>query len=325
VGTGASAIQLGPAIQPEVERMHLFQRTPPWVVPMPDREVSGRLKRLYRRLPITQKIGRAFVYALREPVVIGMAFAQPLMKLGEALSRFHLRRQVADPELRRRLTPDYTLGCKRMLLSNDWFPALAADNVEVVTEGVERVTEHGVVATDGSERSVDAIVFATGFTPTEPPISRQLRGADGRTLAEAWDGAPEAYLGTTVTGFPNLFLMYGPNTNLGHNSIVYMLESQFEYLVRALRAMRERGLGRLEVREDVQREFNQGVQRRLKRTVWNAGRCASWYLDEDGENPVMWSDFTFRFRRLAKAFDLAEHRVAARVDAPASREATTAG
>jgi cation diffusion facilitator CzcD-associated flavoprotein CzcO len=314
VGTGASAIQIGPRIQPEVERMYVFQRTPPWVVPLPDRPVGERLQRLYRRFPMLQKASRGFDYALREPIVIAMAFVKPLLKLGEALSRYHLRRQVPDPELRRRLTPDYVLGCKRLLLSSDWYPALAEPNVEVVTEGVEEVRERGVVASDGVEREVDAIVFATGFTPTEPPIARRLRGSDGRTLAEAWEGAPEAYLGTTVAGFPNLFLIYGPNTNLGHNSIVYMLESQYEYLLRALRAMRERGLGRLEVREDVQRSFNERVQKRLKGTVWNAGRCASWYLDENGENPIMWSDFTFRFRRLARGFDLGEHHVAARVE-----------
>ena len=326
VGTGASAIQAGPVIQREAERLHVFQRTPPWVVPMPDREVGEGRKRLFRRFPLAQKVHRAYLYAVREPIVIAMAFARPLLKLGETLSRVHLRRQVPDPALRRRLTPDYALGCKRLLLSNDWYPALAADNVEVLDEGVQEVHGRTVVGSDGSQREVDAIVFATGFTPTEPPIAHALRGPDGRTLAEAWDGAPEAYLGTTVSGFPNLFLIYGPNTNLGHNSIVYMLESQFEYLVRALRAMSERGLGRIEVRRDVQRRFNESVQRRLKKTVWNAGRCASWYLDEDGENPIMWSDFTFRFRALARRFDLDAHHVAARAgDAPARAAATRAG
>jgi cation diffusion facilitator CzcD-associated flavoprotein CzcO len=320
VGTGATAVQLVPRLQPEVERMYVFQRTPPWVVPLFDRAVSDRLKRLYRGFPVAQKLARGVVYCLREPMVIAMGIAPKLAKLLEAVARFQLRRQVSDPDLRGALTPDYVAGCKRALLTNDWYPALTARNVELVTEGLEEIQGRTLRGSGGTEREVDAIVFAIGFTPTDPPIAHRVRGAEGRTLAEAWEGAPEAYLGTTVAGFPNLFFMYGPNTNLGHNSIIYMLESQYEYLLRAMRTMRERGLGRLEVREDVQRAFNEDVQKRLKNTVWNAGRCASWYLDDEGENPIMWSDFTFRFRHLARRFELGEHHVAARRE-PAARVA----
>ncbi len=287
--------------------------------------MSDRLRRLYGWLPPLQKAARGAVYALREPFAIGMALEPRLMKLAEAVSRLHLRRQVTDPELRRRLTPDYVIGCKRMLLTNDWYPALTAPNVELMTEGLEEIRGNTIVGSDGSQREVDAIVFATGFSPTDPPIAHALHGPDGRTLAEVWGGSPQAYRGTTVAGFPNLFLLYGPNTNLGHNSIVYMLESQFEYVMRALRAVRERGLGRIEVREEVQRRYNEDVQRRLRGTVWKAGRCASWYLDEDGENSVMWSDFTFRFRRLARAFELADHHVGPRVDAPAATQRSLVG
>ena len=325
VGTGATAVQLVPRLQPEVERLYVLQRTPPWVLPLLDRAVGDRLKRLYRAVPAAQDVARGFVYSLREPLAVPMAIAPKLAKLLEAVSRAHLRRQVRDRELRRTLTPDYVVGCKRMLLTNAWYPALTSANVELITEGLEEIRGRILVGSHGTEREVDAIIFATGFTPTDPPIAHALRGTDGRTLAEAWDGSPQAYLGTTVAGFPNLFFMYGPNTNLGHNSIIYMLESQYEYLMRAMRAMRDRGLGRIEVREDVQRAFNEGVQRRLKSTVWNSGRCASWYLDADGENPVMWSDFTFRFRRLAKGFDLDEHHVAARARDGAGREPTAVG
>lgn len=325
IGTGATAVQLVPRLQPVVERLYVFQRTPPWVLPLFDRAVGDRLKRLYRAVPAVQDLARGAVYSLREPMVVAMARVPRLAKLFEAVSRLHLRRQVGDPELRRRLVPDYVAGCKRLLLTNAWFPALVEPNVELVTEGLKEIRGKTLVGSDGTEREVDTLVFATGFSPTDPPIAHALRGPDGRTLAEVWDGSPEAYLGTTVAGFPNLFFIYGPNTNLGHNSIIYMLESQFEYLVRALRAMRERGLGRLEVREDVQRTFNEGVQRSLKNTVWNAGRCASWYLDDDGENPIMWSDFTFRFRRLAKDFDLRQHHVAARVEERSGREPAAVG
>jgi len=309
VGTGASAVQVVPRIQPEVEKLYVYQRTPPWVAPLLDRAVSDGLKRFYRRAPRAQKLARGAVYWLREPMVVGMALVPKLMKAWEAYSKLHLRRQVRDPDLRRRLTPNYVIGCKRILFSNRWYPALTAPNTEVITEALESVRGRTLVAADGSEREVDVIVIATGFSPTDPAIAHQLRGADGRTLAETWDGSPEAYRGTTVSGFPNLFLMYGPNTNLGHSSIVFMLESQYRYLLKAMRAMRDGGLGRLEVRKDVQRAYNEEVQRRLKGSVWNAGRCASWYLDDDGENAVMWSDFTWRFRRLADSFELDEHEV----------------
>jgi cation diffusion facilitator CzcD-associated flavoprotein CzcO len=314
VGTGATAVQLVPRLQAQVERLYVFQRTPPWVLPLFDRAVSDRLKRLYRAVPLLQELARGAVYSLREPMVIAMAVVPQLAKLFEAVSRTQLRLQVRDRELRRRLTPDYVAGCKRLLLTNDWYRALRQTNVELVAEGLEEVRRSTLVGSGRTEREVDAIVFATGFTPTDPPIAHRLRAADGRTLSEAWEGGPEAYRGTMVAGFPNLFLMYGPNTNLGHNSIVYMLESQYRYLLGAMRAMRRQGLGRVEVRHDVQRVYNDDVQRRLEGSVWNDGRCASWYLDANGENRIMWSDFTFRFRALARRFRIEEHRVAPRVE-----------
>jgi len=307
VGTGATAIQIVPRLQPDVDRMYVFQRTPPWVLPHNDREISPRLQRLYARRPRLQQLSRAGVYALREFLVLPLAVTPKLGKLMELIAARQRRKEISDPELRREVTPDYAIGCKRILLTSDWYPALDQPNVELVTAGLEAVEGNTLVASDESRHEVDAIIFATGFSPTDPPIAHQVRGPDGRTLHESWDGAPEAYLGATVAGFPNMFLLYGPNTNLGHNSIVYMIESQLRYVLGALRAARERGIGRLEVRRDVQRGYNEDIQRRLKDTVWNAGRCASWYLDDRGENPVMWPDFTFRFRRLASRFELDEH------------------
>jgi cation diffusion facilitator CzcD-associated flavoprotein CzcO len=262
---------------------------------------------VYAALPALQAAARGGVWTLREGLVVPLAIAPALARVVALVAAAQRRAQIPDPELRRRVTPDYVIGCKRILLTNKWYPALAEPNVELVTEGVERIDGNELVASDGSRHEVDAIVFATGFSPTDPPIAHGLRGPDGRTLHEAWAGSPEAYLGASVAGFPNLFLLYGPNTNLAHSSIVYMLESQLRYVMSALRAVRERGIERIEVRREVQRAYNADLQRRLKGTVWNAGRCASWYLDADGENPIMWSDFTFRFRRLASRFDLDEH------------------
>jgi cation diffusion facilitator CzcD-associated flavoprotein CzcO len=310
VGTGASAIQIGPRIQPLVSTLSIFQRTPPWVVPHLDRPIGPLLRRVYRRLPALQRLARGTVYALHEVVAPAMTFAPSLMKGHELLARGQLRRQVSDPELRARLRPGYAIGCKRMLLSNAWYPIFEQPGVELVTDGIEEVREHSIVTAGGREHELDAIVLATGFTPADPPIARRLHGRGGGTLTDAWAGSPQAYLGTTVAGFPNLFLLYGPNLNLGHSSIVYMLESQIRYLVEALRDMRARDLATVEVRAEAQAAWNAEVQRRLGHSVWNNGGCASWYLDRNGRNSIMWPGFTFDFRRRTRRFDPAAYHAA---------------
>jgi cation diffusion facilitator CzcD-associated flavoprotein CzcO len=305
LGTGATAVQIAPRIQPKVAKLTVFQRTPPWVLPHPDREIAERQKRLYGRLPLMQKLSRAAIYTLREGYVLGMVLQPRLLKIPEAVAKRHMRRQVKDPQLREKLTPKYAIGCKRILLSEDWYPTITAPNAELVTDRIERVEGSTIVTADGARRTVDSIVLATGFNPTDPPIARRLKQADGRTLAETWQGSPQAYVGTTVAGFPNLFLLYGPNLNLGHSSIVYMLESQIHYVMEALRAMGER----LEVRRDVQDAWNDYVQQRLAGTVWDTGGCSSWYLDANGRDSVMWPDFTFRYRRRVSQFDPNDYRL----------------
>ncbi|TQF74947.1 NAD(P)/FAD-dependent oxidoreductase [Rhodococcus spelaei] len=303
VGTGASAVQFVPEIVDAAERVTVFQRTPAWVIPRPDRTLTRVEKWLYRRIPLTQKAVRASVYAYRETYVVGMTKAPQVLKASELMARAHLRRQVPGRDLRRKLTPGYRITCKRVLLSNDWLRTLARPDVEVVDSGLTRVTERGVVDGSGAERVVDVIIFATGFSPTEPPVASQLRGRDGRTLAAHWSGSPAAYLGTTIAGFPNLFMMYGPNTNLGHSSIVYMLESQAAYIDGALAHLASGDAVGLEVRPEVQARYNTSISGLLRRTVWNTGGCASWYLDSNGRNSVMWPTFTFRFRARTKRFD----------------------
>jgi cation diffusion facilitator CzcD-associated flavoprotein CzcO len=305
LGTGATAVQIAPRIQPKVARLSVFQRTPPWVLPHPDREITERQKRLYQRVPLMQKLSRAAIYTVREGYVLGMVLQPRLLKIPETVAKMHMRRQVKDPALREKLTPKYSIGCKRILLSDDWYPTITAPNAELVTDRIERVDGDAIVTADGARREVDSIILATGFHPTDPPIARRLRDADGRTLAETWQGSPQAYVGTTVAGFPNLFLLYGPNLNLGHSSIVYMLESQIGYVMQALRAMGDR----LEVRRDVQEEWNRELQERLAGTVWDTGGCSSWYLDANGRDSVMWPDFTFRYRRRVSEFDPGEYVV----------------
>ncbi|BCJ29261.1 flavin-containing monooxygenase [Actinocatenispora sera] len=303
IGTGASAIQFVPRIAEEVEHLTVFQRTPPWIIPRNDRPISALEHWLYEHLPPTRLAARAGIYTARETLAVGMTLRPRLLDAVAAMARGHLQRQVADPALRERLLPDYRIGCKRILLSNDFYPALARDNVELVTEGIERIEPHAVRTADGVDHPVDTIVFGTGFEATRPPVADAVTGRDGARLADAWADGMTAYRGTTVAGFPNLFLLIGPNTGLGHNSMIYIIESQLNYLVTALSKMDEHGIVAVEVDAGAQHAYNEGLQRRLDGTVWNTGGCASWYLDANGRNTTLWPSFTWRFRQLTRRFD----------------------
>jgi cation diffusion facilitator CzcD-associated flavoprotein CzcO len=305
VGTGASAVQFVPEIQPLVARLHVFQRTPPWVMPRTERAFTERERRLFRRFPALQRAERASIYAFRELFVFGFRHLRASRLIRRVALR-HLARAVADPALRDKLTPRYDIGCKRILVSNDYLPALTRPNVELVTEAVAEVREHSVVGADGTERAVDAIIFGTGFRVTDQPLAAHVRGRDGVTLDETWKGSPRAHLGTTVAGFPNLFILLGPNTGLGHTSVVYMIEAQIEFLMSALGYMERRGVATLEPRPEAQAAFVGEIERRLEGTVWNSGGCASWYLDRTGRNSTIWPDFTWRFRRRVARLDPAE-------------------
>ena len=314
IGTGASAIQFVPAIQPQVASLTLFQRTPPWVLPHRNRRITRGERALYRRMPAAQKFVRGLVYWSREAFVTSMLRNGRTLENMEKLARKHLHDSVPDPELRARLTPDYRPGCKRLLPSNDYYPAVAQDNVELVTDKIVRVTSTGIVTADGVEHEVDTIIFGTGFKVTDNPVAYWVRGADGRTLAEHWsEHGMQAYLGTTVPRFPNLYLLAGPNTGIGHTSLVVMIEAQLRYVLRALEVTEQRGAGSLEVRRSVLQAYTDDIQRRASKTVWNTGGCASWYLDDQGRNTTIWPDYTFRFRQRTKRFDPRAYEFAAPV------------
>jgi cation diffusion facilitator CzcD-associated flavoprotein CzcO len=232
-------------------------------------------------------------------------------RLATKLALRQLRAQVPDPALRERLTPRYEIGCKRILPTDEWYPAVTKPNVEVIDQALAEVRPNSVVAADGTEREVDTIIFGTGFHVTDIPIAGMVRGRDGRTLADVWGGSPEAYKGATVAGFPNLFLLVGPNTGLGHNSIVFMIESQVDYVGDALATMRRRGANRLEVRPQAQAGYNAEVQRLTRGTVWVSGGCASYYIDRNGRNSSLWPTFTWPFRRRTREFDEAAYTLAA--------------
>jgi cation diffusion facilitator CzcD-associated flavoprotein CzcO len=225
------------------------------------------------------------------------------MKLVEKIARAHMRKGLGDrQDLLEKVTPDYTIGCKRILPSNKWYPALASDNVELVTDGIKEVTPAGFVTEDGTEREVDAIIFSTGFQVTEMPSSRLVKDGEGRTLREKWSGSPQAHKGTAVAGFPNMFMLLGPNTGLGHSSMVYMAESQIGYVMDALRAMDRQGAHAVELRKDAENAYNEDLHQKLEGTVWNTG-CSSWYVDEKGRNVTLWPDWTFVFRQQTMRFD----------------------
>ena len=307
IGTGASAIQFVPRIQPLVGKLEVFQRTPAWVLPHTDRPITRVERRLYRASSPLQRLNRAVVYFSREWLVLAFTVQKRLMKLPQWLARRHMHRQVPDPELRSKLTPNYMIGCKRILLSNDWYPALTKPNVELVTSPIREVRPSSLVTEDGVEHEVDTIIFGTGFHVTDMPAAERLRGRDGVLLSDVWQGSPQAHLGTAISGFPNLFMLIGPNTGLGHNSMVFMIESQIAYVLDCLGVMEERGLASVEVRPEVQERFNAALQREMRDTVWTAGGCSSWYLDANGRNTTLWPGFTWRFRQITRRFDPAQY------------------
>jgi cation diffusion facilitator CzcD-associated flavoprotein CzcO len=307
VGTGASAIQFIPRIAPQVGSLTVFQRTPPWVMPRRSRPISGLERAVYRTVPGAQRLARTALYWGREAWAVG--FLHPrLNRAAQRLAAAHLHRQVPDPALRARLTPAYVLGCKRVLLSDDYYPALTRDNVEVVGAGIREVRPHAVVTADGVEHPADTIIFGTGFHVTEPPVMRHVRGSGGRMLADAWTPTMRAYLGTMVAGFPNLFLLLGPNTGLGHTSVVLMIESQLHQIVAALRHMRRAGVAAIEPSPEAQRRFTAHLDAKLAGTVWNSGGCASWYLDAHGRNSTIWPGYATGYRLRLRRFRAADYR-----------------
>ena len=309
IGTGASAIQFVPAIQPKVGHLTLFQRTPPWVIPRWDHEIT-RVEHLLLKLPFAEAVVRAALYWMLETRVVG--FRRPrIMKAADRVARWHLKRQVSDDELRRKLTPGYVMGCKRILISDDYYPSLDQPNVDVETEGIERITARGIVTKDGREHEVDTIIFGTGFEVTKPPSAQRLRGRDGRTLAEHWATTMQAYKGTTVPGFPNFVMMTGPNTGLGHNSMVGQIEAQITYVLDCLKTLDERGAKVFEVRADATERYNDWLQRKMEGTVWTAGSCQSWYLDDTGRNTTLWPSYSASFRRATRRFDPEAYELAA--------------
>jgi cyclohexanone monooxygenase len=315
IGTGASAIQIVPEIAEQTAHLDVYQRTAPWVMPRRDRAYTALERFGFKHLPALQRLYRTAIYWGRETFVPGFTVSPKLAAPAKKLALANIEKAISDPRLRQQVTPTFEIGCKRILISNDWYPALARDDVDLVTDPIAKVTAGAVVTRDGVEREVDAIIVATGFYTTEQPIAEHIIGRDGQSLAEHWAGnGMAAYKGTTINGFPNLFQIVGPNTGLGHSSMVFIIESQLAYILDALRSMRDTDTATVEPRPDAQRAWNDDLQRRLRRTVWNTGGCSSWYLDAHGRNTTLWPRTTFTFRRLLSSFDQDKYLTTARAN-----------
>ena len=300
IGTGASAIQIVPQVARRAGRLEVFQRTPPWILSHPDRPIGPAWRALFRALPFTQRVARAAQFVRCEARILPFVYLPKLGRAAERMARRFLEESVPPGALRDALTPSYRIGCKRVLISNDYYPALQRPNVELCTDGIERIDPRGVVTRGGALHELDVLILATGFEAAEAAAPFEVRGRDGLSLDEAWRGGAEAYLGATVHGFPGMYLLVGPNCGLGHNSMILMIESQIAYVASAIAATRI--LGPLEVRREAQERYNRELQARFAGTVWTTG-CNSWYHTRSGKNTTLWPGTTIEFRRRTRRFD----------------------
>ena len=324
IGTGASAIQIVPEVQKVAGHLDVYQRTAPWVIPRNEHHYTAVEKAAFRHVPGLQRAARTAIYWGRELYVPAFTKWPKLAYPAKQAALKNIRKAIKDPELRAKVTPTYEIGCKRILISNAYYPALAADNVDLVTDRIAKVTGNAIVTADGAEREIDVLIVATGFYTTDLPIAHRVTGRTGRRMSDRFaETGSAAYKGTTVPEFPNFFFVVGPNTGLGHSSMVFIIESQVQYIRDAIRTMRVNDYATVEPTEEAFAAWNADVQERMAPTVWSSGGCASWYLDEHGRNTTLWPRSTFVFRGLLHSFDVGKYDVAAPVPTPSATGATT--
>jgi cation diffusion facilitator CzcD-associated flavoprotein CzcO len=311
IGTGASAIQFVPEIAKLAAQVDIYQRSAPWIIPKVDRVYPDWERRLFRRFPARVKAARSGLFAFFEGLTYGFTSRPWVMTPFRWIANAARKRALRDPELRRKATPDYAMGCKRVLFTADWYSTLTRPNVELIQGGVERVTDDGVVGPDGVERPADVIVYGTGFQSHGFVAPMEVRGLEGRELNQVWGVRPEAFLGTTVAGFPNLFILYGPNTNHGSGSVPYTLECQYRYILDAVERLRAGRLRYLDLRPEAQSRWRDEMAERSKRTVWSSGGCRSWYLNEAGQNTNNWPGPWLEFKRRTSRIDPADYEFVA--------------
>jgi cation diffusion facilitator CzcD-associated flavoprotein CzcO len=306
IGTGCSAIQVVPAIQPVVAQLDVYQRSPGWTFPRMDFAYSERAKRLFERFPLLQRLDRAAIFAFNELGAMAMTRRPWALRMFRAVGRHQINKAIKDPELRRKVTPSDEIGCKRVMLTDDWYPALTKPNVELITDPIAAVTERGVRLASSAERPADVLVLATGFQTHGFVAPMEIVGTNGRRLTDEWAGVPRAYLGLSVPGFPNMFLIYGPNTNGGTGSVIYTIEAGINHVIEALRELDRTGAQAISVRRESAREFDYAMRAALQQTVWHTG-CTNWYVDENGNDPNQWPWLWREYRRRTGTLDPAAY------------------
>ncbi len=324
IGSGCSAIQTVPAIQPIVEHLDVYQRSPGWTIPKMDFAYSERTKRLFERFPALQRADRAAVFGFMELAALAMTTQRWLLRPFHAIARRQIKQAIADKRLRAAVTPSDDIGCKRLMLTDEWYPTLTKPNVDLVTDAIAEVTPSGIRLADGSERPADVLVLATGFQSHGFVAPMEILGAAGRTLAEQWDPVPHAYLGTSVPGFPNMFLLYGPNTNGGSGSVIYTIEAAVNHVIVALGALERTHERRIEVRQERAQQFNRQLRAALADTVWHTG-CTNWYVDEDGNDPSQWPWVWSAYRRRTARIEPGDYVLGAPTPAPERASASASG
>jgi cation diffusion facilitator CzcD-associated flavoprotein CzcO len=310
IGTGASSIQFVPRIAEHAEKVELFQRSAPWILPKPDRKIYGLEKALYKYIPGWRLAHRASLYWANEITLRGFLKEKSFIRsIAEWGATKHIHHHIKDEALRKKLTPNFQFGCKRALLSNEYYPALARDNVEVVDTGIERITTTGIIDKQGNAHDVDVIIWGTGFKVDEPLMGIDVTGINGQDLNAVWkNNGFESYYGTTVAGFPNAFILAGPNTGIGHTSLVVMIEAQYNYVMDAIQKIKQQEIKYIDVKESVQTQFCQTMQDKMVGTAWTSG-CNSWYLSDSGKNFTIWPDYTYNYIRQTKLINLADYNV----------------
>lgn len=313
IGSAASAIQFIPEIAPKVKNLQMFQRTANWIMPKPDRPFKPWERKLMVNVPIFRILYREYLYWAKELRVLGFAYFPKVFNILSKKIESFLKKKIKDPQKLKAMIPNYTMGCKRILISNFYYPAIIRENVHVITDGVKQINNNSITTNEGKDVPADVIIYSTGFDATNPYSAINVVGSNGIKLSEVEETKGFAgYKGTTINGFPNLFVMVGPNTGVGHTSMIHMIESQAAYVMSGMKYIKKNGVKSFEVKEQAQEKFNVDVNKKMEGTVWLTGGCDSWYKDKFGRVPTLWPDFTFRFRSMLKNFDFKNYNIKAK-------------
>ena len=309
IGSGASAAQIIPAIAKDADELHIFQRSPHWVLPRPDYVFKPWQRKLLKNKALYTLLRKAIYWQL-ESRVIGFKYSQTMLKLAAQNKAIkHIKKQISDPVLRAKVTPDYTIGCKRIILSDTLYPALCRDNVSLhdKTQGIKEITETGIITQDGENLKLDLIVYSTGYDATDGVISYPVIGREKKRLEDFWQEYPRAYLGTSAPGFPNLFIVTGPNTGIGHTSAIVVIEAQMNYMISSIKSLSANNNKVIEVKADAENRYTQHIHKEMAKTVWKSGGCNSWYQSKSGHVIAMFPGFSFTYQRWTKNFRPADH------------------